>query len=183
MLSFPRENLSGGKDGFNAMEHLIRKMMEADWPEVSRIYQEGMDTNLATFQWKCPSWEEWDKSHLEECRWVATSENSLLGWAALTPVSGRCVFAGVAEVSVYVSTDAKRNGIGGALLFELIRSSEKNGFWMLQSGIMQDNIPSIRLHERCGFRMVGYREKIGRDRFGIWRNIVLMERRSPSDQW
>lgn len=165
------------------MDRHIRKMTEAHWPEVSQIYQEGMDTNLATFQRECPSWEEWDRTHLAECRWVMEKGNHLMGWAALTPVSGRCVFSGVAEVSVYVSADSRGTGVGGALLFELIRSSEKNGFWMLQSGIMQDNIPSIRLHESCGFRMVGYRERIGRDRFGSWRNIVLMERRSPSDQW
>lgn len=165
------------------MVYQIRKMLDSDWPEVSRIYQEGMDTNLATFQSELPAWEEWDDSHLKDCRQVITEDGRVLGWAALTKVSGRCVYAGVAEVSIYIGQEYRGQGIGKMLLLKLLRCSEESGFWTLQSGIMQDNIASIRLHESCGFRMVGYREKIGRDQFGIWRNTVLMEKRSTSDRF
>ena len=161
----------------------IRPMLDSDWPAVRRIYREGIDTNLATFQSECPTWEEWDASHLKDCRLVITEAGRVLGWAALTAVSGRCVYAGVAEVSIYIAQDHRGQGAGKALLLELIRFSEKSGFWTLQSGIMQNNAASIRLHESCGFRMVGYREKIGRDRFGTWRNTVLMEKRSASDRF
>ncbi|MEA5144350.1 MAG: N-acetyltransferase family protein [Oscillibacter sp.] len=163
------------------MAYKISKMFEFDWPEVSRIYQEGMDTNLATFQHECPTFDEWDNSHLKDCRLVIIEGNKVLGWAALTAISGRCVYAGVAEVSIYIDQDYRGHGVGKALLLELIRLSEENGFWTLQSGIMQDNTASIRLHESCGFRLVGYREKIGRDQYGNWRNTVLMEKRSASD--
>jgi phosphinothricin acetyltransferase len=165
------------------MAYLIKKMAEADWPEVSRIYQEGMDTNLATFQTVCPTWDEWDSSHLKDCRLVITEDGKVLGWAALTPVSSRCVYAGVAEVSIYIAQRHRNRGAGKALLLALIECSEKSGIWTLQSGIMQDNTASIHLHEVCGFRMVGYREKIGRDSFGIWRNTVLMEKRSKCDSF
>jgi len=163
------------------MAYQIRKMTEEDWPEVSRIYREGVDTNLATFQVECPTWSEWNASHLKDCRLAITMDGNVLGWAALTAVSGRCVYAGVAEVSIYIAQNHQGRGVGKALLLELIRLSEKCGFWTLQSGIMQDNAASIRLHTSCGFRMVGYREKIGRDRFGNWRNTVLMEMRSKRD--
>ena len=159
----------------------IRKMVDTDWLEVSRIYQEGMDTNLATFQFDCPSWEEWNASHLKDCRLVIMNDGMILGWAALTAVSGRCVYAGVAEVSIYIDQDFRGRGAGKVLLLELIRCSEENGLWTLQSGIMQENKASICLHESCGFRLVGYRERIGRDRFGNWRNTILMERRRISD--
>ncbi|MEA4814602.1 MAG: N-acetyltransferase family protein [Oscillospiraceae bacterium] len=159
----------------------IRKMLDSDWPEVSRIYKEGMDTNLATFQAECPSWDEWNASHLKVCRLVIIEDGKVIGWAALTAVSGRCVYAGVAEVSIYIGQEHRGRGAGKTLMLELIRCSEKNGFWTLQSGIMQDNAASIHLHESCGFRTVGYREKIGRDHFGRWRNTVLMEKRSVSD--
>lgn len=133
---------------------------------------------MATFQTECPSFEEWDKSHLDSCRIVAEMDCHVIGWAALSPVSSRCVYAGVAEVSVYVDSSGHGKGIGTALLDQLCNEAEKNGLWTRQSGIMQNNIPSIRLHEKCGFRMVGYRERIGKDRNGIWRNTVLMEKRN-----
>ena len=164
------------------MAYYIKEMTEADWPEVRRIYQEGMDTNLATFQSECPTWDEWNSLHLKDYRLVITEEGGgVLGWAALTAVSGLCIYAGVAEVSVYIAQNRRGRGVGKALLLALINCAERCGFWTLQSGIMQDNTASIRLHESCGFRMVGYREKIGRDRFGNWRNTVLMEKRSTSD--
>lgn len=167
----------------NAMAYQIRRMSEDDWLKVSRIYQQGMNTNLATFEVQCPAWKEWDALHLKDCRLVITEDDKVLGFAALTAVSGRCFYAGVAEVSIYIDRDCRGQGVGKALLPELIRCSEENGFWTLQSGIMQENTASIRLHESCGFRMVGYREKIGRDRFGIWRDTVLMEKRSASDRF
>lgn len=160
------------------MAYQIRKILDNDWPSINQIYQEGIETNTATFQSECPTWEEWDASHLKNCRLVITLNDEVVGWAALTVVSSRCVYAGVAEVSVYVGKEQRGHGAGKTLLFELIRCSEENGLWTLQSGIMSENLASIRLHESCGFRMVGYREKIGRDRYGIWRNTVLMERRS-----
>jgi phosphinothricin acetyltransferase len=158
-------------------------MTEADWPEVRRIYQQGMDTNLATFEADAPSWEKWDASHLQACRLIAEAEGRIRGWAALSAISGRCVYAGVAELSVYVGKEYWGRGVGKALLRELVRLSEEDGFWTLQSSIMQDNAASIRLHESCGFRMVGYRERIGRDQLGNWRNTVLMEKRSAGNNF
>ena len=165
------------------MECEIRALTEADWPDVSRIYQLGMDTNRATFQSECPSWAEWNRSHLQPCRLVIERAGTVLGWAALTAVSGRCVYAGVAEVSIYIGAEARGAGVGKALLTALISASEAAGFWTLQSGIMENNAASIALHASCGFRLVGYREKIGRDRFGVWRNTLLMERRSERDDF
>ncbi len=165
------------------MDLQIREMLSSDWPAVSQIYQEGMDTNSATFQTECPAWDAWNTSHLKAGRLCAVDGGTVTGWAALSAVSSRCVYAGVAEVSIYIGKRYQGRGIGKALMLALIRLSEENGFWTLQSGIMQENAASIRLHESCGFRMVGYREMIGRDRFGKWRNTVLMERRSPSDRF
>lgn len=162
------------------MEITIRKMEVTGWREVSEIYQQGMGTNLATFQVVCPSYEEWDSGHLPLDRLVAVCGDRVSGFAVLSAVSSRCVYSGVCEVSIYITEECRGMGIGTQLLDALIRSSEENGIWMLQSGIMSDNAASIRLHEKCGFRMVGYRERIGRDRFGQWRDTVLMERRSDT---
>ena len=161
----------------------VRAMEDGDWPEVARIYQEGMDDNCATFQTTCPAWEEWDGAHLKECRLVITKEGRVAGWVALSPYSSRCVYAGVASVSIYIAREARGIGAGKALLRALIPASEDAGFWTLQSGIMENNNASVALHTSCGFRMVGYREKIGKDRFGIWRSTLLMERRSPRDDF
>ena len=161
----------------------IRSMTPEDWPAVARIYQEGMDTNLATFQTECPSWEEWNAAHLPQCRLVAVADGAVAGWVALSAVSSRCVYAGVAEVSIYIGAEARGAGVGKALLTALIPASEEAGFWTLQSGIMENNAASIALHSSCGFRQVGYREKIGQDRNGVWRNTVLMERRSARDDF
>ena len=161
----------------------IRSMTPEDWPAVARIYQEGMDTNLATFQTECPSWEEWNAAHLQQCRLVTVVDDALAGWAALSAVTSRCVYAGVAEVSIYISSTACGMGVGKALLTTLIAASEEAGFWTLQSGIMENNAASIALHNSCGFRKVGYREKIGLDRNGVWRNTLLMERRSARDDF
>lgn len=160
------------------MKFNVRPMDKADWPQISEIYQQGMDTNQATFQYECPTYKDWNASHLELCRLVITGHGRVVGWAALSPVSSRPVYAGVAEVSIYMGTDFHGAGLGTRLLEALIASSEESGIWTLQSGIMRDNAASIHVHEKCGFRLVGHREKIGRDRFGVWRDTVLMERRS-----
>ena len=159
-------------------EMTIRAMLPDDWSAVARIYQQGMDTNRATFQTECPSWQDWNAAHLEPCRLVIFLGGAVAGWAALSRVSSRSVYAGVAELSIYIDETARGKGAGKALMNALITASEEAGFWTLQSGILEDNAASIALHTSSGFRMVGYRERIAKDRFGIWRNTVLMERRS-----
>jgi phosphinothricin acetyltransferase len=155
----------------------IDAMKEQDWPTVSKIYGEGIATGNATFEKSIPDWQKWDASHLRTCRLVARSGDGVLGWAALTPVSGRCVYAGVAEVSVYVALRARGQHIGSKLLCALVEASEHEGIWTLQAGIFPENIVSIELHKRCGFSIVGTRERLGR-MDGRWRDVALMERRS-----
>ncbi|MET4075995.1 N-acetyltransferase family protein [Hymenobacter sp. UYCo722] len=156
------------------------QLLTADhWPAVLAIYVEGMATGTATFNTEPPTWEVWHTGHLPTCRLVATTENGLvLGWAALSPVSGRCVYAGVAEVSVYVAAAARGRGVGHALMKALVTESEENDLWTLQAGIFPENPASLRLHEAVGFRLVGRRERIGQLR-GVWRDTLLLERRSP----
>lgn len=155
----------------------FRKLEEKDWEQVAEIYLQGILTGNATFQQEVPSWEEWDKAHLKTCRVVAELHHKVIGWAALTSVSDRCVYGGVAEVSVYVSSDFSGKNIGTQFLDQLIKESEKNGIWTLQAGIFPENKASYRIHEKLGFRKVGYREKIGKMN-GRWRDTVLLERRS-----
>ncbi len=152
-------------------------MLPDDWNAVKQIYEEGIATGNATFQQKAPDWEEWNNGHLGHSRIIAKEDGIILGWAALTPVSGRCVYAGVAEVSVYVSDKARGKGLGKQLLQKLIEESEANNIWTLQAGIFPENIASIKIHEACGFRILGTREKIGQMN-GKWRDTILMERRS-----
>jgi L-amino acid N-acyltransferase YncA len=156
----------------------IRKMTKQDWPAVRSIYQEGMAGGNATFETQAPSWTAWDAVHLKECRLVATDGERVVGWTALSLVSGRCVYAGVAEVSVYIATEERGRGIGKLLLQGLIQESEKNGIWTLQAGIFPENETSISLHQKCGFRMIGRRERLGQMN-GWWRDVLLFERRSP----
>jgi L-amino acid N-acyltransferase YncA len=155
----------------------IKAMLPADWPLVKKIYEEGIATGNATFQTAAPGWEEWDTTHVKNARLVAVENKEVLGWAALTAVSGRCVYAGVAEVSVYVTAAARGKGVGKKLLQTLVEESEKNNFWTLQAGIFPENNSSIKIHDDCGFRMIGRREKIGKMN-GIWRDTLLLERRS-----
>jgi len=157
---------------------LIRAMDEKDWSSVAEIYHQGIETGKATFQSDVPTYTEWDAAHIQKCRFVAIIDGNVAGWAALSRVSSRCIYAGVAELSVYIAESVRGKGVGQMLLNHLITESEEAGFWMLQSGIMEDNLSSLRLHEKCGFRNVGFREKIGRDINGEWRSTVLMERRS-----
>lgn len=160
------------------MEINVVRMTDHDQEDVLRIYAQGIETNLATFETNCPSWESWKKNHLETGRIVAKEDGVIVGFAALSRVSHREVYAGVVELTVYVDENKKRLGIGFALLSKLIEIADNNGFWTVQSSIMEENEASIQLHEKCGFRKVGYRHMIGKDKFGLWRNTVLMERRS-----
>lgn len=155
----------------------IENLSQKHWPQVKKIYEEGIATGNATFQQTAPSWEEWDNAHLKSCRLIAIENNEVIGWAALTPLSGRCIYAGVAEVSVYVSKDARGKGVGKKLLQALINESEQNNLWTLQAGIFPENTGSIKIHEACGFRLVGKREKIGKMN-GVWRDTLLFEKRS-----
>jgi len=155
----------------------IEAMEVDDWISVAKIYKAGIDTGMATFETEVPSWEQWDKQHIETCRLVARNKDNILGWAALSAVSSRCVYGGVAEVSVYVAQEARGNKIGEYLLRQLIDESEAEGYWTLQSGIFPENNSSIRLHEKLGFRKIGFREKIGQ-LHGVWKDNILMEKRS-----
>lgn len=155
----------------------IQPMQPSDWNEVRAIYREGIETRNATFETAAPDWEKWDASHLAFCRFVARGENAVLGWAALSLVSGRACYAGVAEASVYVGRRHWGRGIGKALLEAVIRASEERGIWTLQAAIFPENATSLALVKRCGFREVGRRERLGR-LDGVWRDVILLERRS-----
>ncbi len=157
----------------------ILPLSETHYPEVSRIYLEGISTGQATFETSAPGWEVWNEGHLAHSRFVAMDDNTVAGWAALSGVSGRCVYAGVAEVSVYIAENYRHKGIGNRLLDELIHSSEAFGIWTLQSGIFPENEASLRLHEKNGFRMIGRRERIGKMN-QMWRDTLLLERRSKT---
>lgn len=155
----------------------IDDLTAADWLQVALIYQQGMATGNATFEKQIPSWEEWDRGHRKDCRIVLRRGQDLLGWAALSPVSGRCVYSGVAEVSVYVADRHQGRGFGSLLLAELVRRSEAAGLWTLEAGIFPENVASLHIHEQAGFRTVGIRSRLGR-MDGRWRDVVLLERRS-----
>jgi len=152
-------------------------MLPGDWPAVRAIFHEGIDTGNATFEEQAPDWEEWDSSHLRDGRLVAVLEGQVVAWASLTSVSGRCVYAGVAEVSIYIVAAMRGKGIGGVLMESLIKESEEKGYWTLQAGIFPENEASMALHQKYGFRIVGVRERLGKmdER---WRDVMLLERRS-----
>lgn len=152
-------------------------MKESHWPRVREIYLAGINGGNATFETEVPTWEEWDAKHFDFARLVALLQDDVKAWAALSPVSTRAAYRGVAENSVYVAPDMQGRGLGRLLLQAVILESEANGIWTLQTSIFPENIPSIELHRRCGFREVGYRERISKLN-GLWRNTVLLERRS-----
>jgi phosphinothricin acetyltransferase len=159
------------------IECVIDKMERADWDQVRSVYMEGIQSGHATFETEAPAWEGWDSNHLAVCRLVARSGETVTGWAALGPVSSRCVYSGVAEVSVYVAGSFRSRGTGRRLLNTLITCSEQHGIWTLQAGILAENERSVALHRSCGFREVGRRERIGKLN-GTWRDVILLERRS-----
>ena len=152
---------------------------ESDWDQVRAIYLEGIATGKATFETAAPTWERWDASHLQAGRLVARTEDGVLGWAALSPVSARAVYAGVAEFSIYVAEQARGQGVGRRLLEELIRRSEGAGIWTLQAGVFPENSASLALCKQCGFRELGVRQRPGKMN-GRWRDVVLLERRSTT---
>ena len=166
------------------MKFKVDKMTPDDWEQVRSIYLVGIETGNATFESEAPDWDMWNSSHIQYCRLVARAGKGVVGWAALSPTSGRCVYSGVAEVSVYVADKYRGLRIGGQLLAALIKASEEKGIWTLEAGIFPENKGSIRLHRRNGFREVGRREKLSKMTYGphegIWRDVVLMERRSKS---
>lgn len=159
------------------MDFTITPFTAADWDQVRAIYLEGIATGNATFETDAPTWEQWDAAHLPDARLAARSGDILLGWAALSPVSKRRAYSGVAEVSLYVGTAHRGIGVGTALLRAIIVESERLGFWTLQGGTFAENIASLRLQAACGFRVIGRRERVG-CLHGVWRDTVLTERRS-----
>ncbi len=160
------------------MEWHLDQMQQADWEQVREIFLEGIATGNATFETEAPSREQWDSSHLACCRLVARQpDGPVSGWAALSRVSHRCVYRGIAEVSIYVRSDCRGQGVGAALLDQLVKDSETAGLWTLQAHIFPENRASLRLHEKAGFRQVGRRERLGK--MGeTWRDVLLLERRS-----
>jgi L-amino acid N-acyltransferase YncA len=156
----------------------LQPLRPEDWPAVRAIYQAGIDGGDATFETAAPDWPAWDAAHLAEHRLVARDGGRVVGWAALAPVSDRCAYAGVAEASTYVAPQAQGRGVGRALLHAVVASAEQAGIWTVQTGIFPENQASLRLHQACGFRVVGVRERLGR-LHGRWRDVLLLERRSP----
>lgn len=155
----------------------VGEMGPGDWAQMRAIYLEGIATGEATFETEAPAWEDWDTAHLPFARLTARKDKMIVGWAALSPVSRRQAYAGVAEVSVYVAQDHRRGGIGRALLEELIRKAEQHGIWTLQAAVFVENQATVALHVGCGFREVGRRERISKLN-GVWRDTLLLERRS-----
>jgi L-amino acid N-acyltransferase YncA len=160
-----------------SMAYTIESLEPSDWESVRAIYLEGIATRNATFETDAPSWPKWDSSHLPFGRLVARENGMVLGWAALSPVSDRCCYSGVAEISVYVGAPHRGRGIGTALLQATVEASETQGIWTLQAGIFPENLSSLALVRKCGFREVGRRKRLGR-LDGIWRDVLLLERRS-----
>ncbi len=155
----------------------IIAITQSNYHQVAAIYQEGLDTGLASFERSAPSWDSWDSGHIHHSRIAVIEAGKMLGWAALSPTSSRCVYGGVGEVSVYVTAVARGKGVGACLLHELILSSERAGLWSLQSSVFPQNKGSVSLHRKCGFREIGYRERIAK-RNGEWFDNLLFERRS-----
>ena len=157
----------------------IDELRPDDWPAVRAIYEAGIATGVSTFETQAPTWEAWDAAHRPDLRLVARdADGTVLGWTAVSPVSARAVYRGVVEESVYIAPEARGRGVGRALLEALIAASEAAGVWTLQAGIQAENAPSLALHRRVGFRIVGVRERLGRDAQGVWRDVVVLERRS-----
>lgn len=164
------------------MDYIIRKMEAEDWGAVSKIYKDALAKGISTFERECPSYKEWDERHIAECRFAMTTDpdvakEKIVGWCALSKTSSRDAYKGVAEVSIYFDEDFQEKGLGTMLLNRLSEMSECQGYYSLYAAIFSCNIASIALHKKCGFREIGYREKIARDIFGEWQDTTLMERR------
>ena len=159
------------------MNYQIEPLLKKDWLQVRSIYAESISTGVASFDTKPPNWRDWDSSRLSSCRFVAREGKIVFGWATLSPVSSTWGYVGVAEVSVHVRQEKQRQGIGSALLKALLAASEKEKYWTITAEIISENIASLNLHRNCGFREVGYREKLGH-RQGVWHDVILLERRS-----
>jgi L-amino acid N-acyltransferase YncA len=157
----------------------LAAMCAEDWPAVSRVYAEGIATGYATFETEVPSFVCWDAAHLVEHRLVARLDDCIIGWAALAPVSDRCVYRGVAENSVYITERARGRGVGYRLLSALVAAAEDDGIWTLQTGVFPENTASLALHQHCGYRIVGRRERLGQ-LHGVWRDVLFLERRSAA---
>ena len=157
---------------------MIRSMTRDDWERVAEIYKQGLEGGTATFNTQCPSFEEWDNGHTKECRLVDEEDGKVVGWVAVSPTSSRCVYKGCVEMSIYVDKDYRGHGVGTSLVKELLIQSQKAGYWSIYSAIFSINRASIALHKKCGFREIGYRERIAKDRFGEWQNTTLMEYRA-----
>ncbi|MFY0654117.1 MAG: N-acetyltransferase [Cyclobacteriaceae bacterium] len=157
----------------------IIPLTKTHWPVVEKIYLEGISTEQATFETESPGWAKWNLSHHLKCRFAAVSNGTVVGWVALSPVSNRVVYFGVAEVSFYIAPTHKGRGIGQELLEHLIKVAEKEGYYSLQAVMFPENLATLRLHEKCGFRKIGLKEKVAKLN-GVWRNTVLYERRSKS---
>lgn len=157
---------------------MVRDMKPDDWGRITEIYQQGLDRGISTFNTVCPSYQEWDKSHIKECRYVYEKAGIVVGWVAISPTSARYAYRGSVEVSIYIDDTFRGKGIGTKLLNKLGEESEKAGYWSIYSAIFSINEASIALHRKCGFREIGYREKIAKDRFGKWQNTILMEKRN-----
>jgi len=156
----------------------IRAMTDGDWPEVTAIFVEGVATRLATFETDAPGWEEFSAHRPQEHRYVAVRGNAVVGWATLSPTSSRACYAGVAESSVYVAASARGQGVGWELMTRLLESADRSGIWTVEAAMLPENLASVALHERLGFRLVGRRERIAQ-LDGIWRDTLLLERRRP----
>ena len=156
---------------------VLEELRPEHWPEVARIYAEGISTGYATFETEVPSWEQWDRTHLAEHRFVALRDGAVVGWVAVSAVSDRCVYGGVVENSIYVDEGSRGLGVGRLLLERLIDSTEQARIWTIQTGIFPENVASLRLHERVGFEVVGRRRRLGK-LHGVWRDVLLLERRS-----
>jgi L-amino acid N-acyltransferase YncA len=160
------------------MKEIAIKPMTADsWADVVTIYESGIASKNATFEINAPNWETWDNAHRQDCRLIASIDDKIVGWAALSNVSSRCVYSGVAEVSIYVDSDYRGIGVGDSLMSELISKSEISGIWTLQAGIFPENTACLRLHEKHGFRLIGKKERIGK-MDDTWRDVFQLERRS-----
>lgn len=156
---------------------MIREMNEEDWKRVEEIYLQGIEKGTATFNTKCPSYEEWDNGHIDSCRFVYVDDEYVVGWIAISPTSSRCVYKGCVEMSVYVDSNYQGRGIGTKLVAHLLQEAQIRGYWSVYSTVISINTASIALHKKCGFREIGYREKVAKDRFGNWQNTTLFELR------